>query len=424
MAYSETRTSSDASWLSELCLSRVCFTLIFTTYSAAIPLLVRDWSMSASQAGLVQSAWHLGYLTSLFIVGFLADRYGAKRVFIFSSVAASLSALTFALFVNSFVSAALLYGLTGLLSGGSYTPGLTLISERFAPQRRGRAMGFYLAASSLGYALSLILSGMLTPHLGWRGAFIVTACGPTIGTLVAIWALRNTRNIVHPRAAEHSDANALKQVLANKPAMLIIWAYTFHSWELLGLWAWLPTYLAAASSHGAGITVQAAALGALLTAVTYLTSMAGSISGGSLSDRLGRTRVIMIMSCASLACSFAFGWMIGLPMWLLVVVAAIYNISAIGDSSVYSTAITELVPPRSLGAAYSIRSVLGFGAGVVSPWLFGLVLDLTRAGPGHSEVLAWGLAWTSLGIGAALGPLMTYRLRHRVEAKQMAGGLR
>jgi MFS family permease len=108
----------------------------------------------------------------------------------------------------------------------------------------------------------------------------------------------------------------------------------------------------------------------------------------------------------------------------LLIIAIVYNLTAIGDSSVYSTGVTELVPPRYIGAAYSIRSVLGFGAGAASPWIFGLLLDWGRGGPLHSETWAWGLAWTSLGIGALLGPLMTWRLRRMPEASQMAGGKR
>lgn len=128
------------------------------------------------------------YLVSLFTVGFLADRYGAKRVFLVSSIAASVSAIIFALFAGSFLSGALLYGLTGLFSGGSYTPGLTLIAERVAPTKRGRAMGFYLAAASFSYAVALMLTGALTPWIGWRGAFIVNASGPMVGTLLALYA--------------------------------------------------------------------------------------------------------------------------------------------------------------------------------------------------------------------------------------------
>ncbi len=405
-------------------MSRVGFVFIFTTYPAALPLLKTDWNMSASEAGLVQSAWHVGYLVSLFAVGFITDRIGAKQTFLAGSILASASALVFAIFADSFVSGLLLYGLTGLCSGASYTPGLMLVSERFVAHQRGRAMGFFLAASSLGYGASLILSGLLMPHAGWRGAFVATACGPLAATLISFWTLRATPNVVHPRATGDGGVIALLAVLRNKPAMLLIWAYVFHSWELLGLWAWLPAYLAVSVTHGGSMTIQAAGIGALLTALTYLTSMGGSIYGGALSDRWGRTKVILWGACASLACSFAFGWMMALPLWLLVAVATLYNITAIADSSVYSTALTELVPPQYLGAAYGLRSLLGFGAGVISPWVFGLVIDWARGEPLRSESMAWGLAWTSLGVGAVLGPLMTLRLRAMPAARQMANGLR
>ena len=157
---SEEEKQSDAGWLLWLCLSRMGFAFVFTSYSAALPLLKTDWNMSASEAGLVQSAWHAGYLISLFAVGFIADRHGAKRTFLAGSVLASVSAMLFAFFADSVLSGLLLYGFTGLCSGASYTPGLTLVAERFGALQRGRAMGWYLASSSLGYGGSLILSGL------------------------------------------------------------------------------------------------------------------------------------------------------------------------------------------------------------------------------------------------------------------------
>jgi MFS family permease len=52
-----------------------------------------------------------------------------------------------------------------------------------------------------------------------------------------------------------------------------------------------------------------------------------------------------------------------------------------------------------------VRSVIGFGAGVISPVVFGWALDL--ASGDH----AWGIAWCTLGLGALLGPVATWRLR-------------
>lgn len=416
--------SSDASWLLQLCLARMAFATMFTAYSAVLPLLRRDWGMTAGQAGLIQSAYHLGFLTSLFAVGFLSDRHGARRTYLATSLAAAGSAILFALLARGFASAALLYGLTGLCSGGSYTPGLAIVSERFAGRGEGRAMGLYLGAASLGYAANLFLSGAAIPVAGWRGAFVAAALGPVVGTALGFWTLRRTPNVVHPPAPERGPRRALSEVVRDRPAMLSIWGYTFHAWELLGMWAWLPAFLATAAAAGAEAGSGAASKGATFSALSYLVAVAGSILGGSLSDRFGRTAVILWASTASLACSFAFGWLLGMPLGIVVGAAVLYNCAGVADSSIHSTVLAELVHPRRLGATYAVRSVLGFGAGAVAPWVFGLVLDWGRGPPFASERLAWGLAWASLGLGGLLGPVATLRLRGLPDARRLAGGRR
>jgi MFS family permease len=410
-------------WLLQFCTARAAFATMFTAWSAVLPLLQTDWYMSAWQAGMVQSAYHVGFLTSLFAVGFLSDRYGARRIYLASGLAAVVSGLLFALLADGFVSALLLYGLTGLCSGGSYTPGLAIVAQQMR-ERQGRALGYYLAAASLGYAIGLLIASAMIPIAGWRGAFIVTACCPLLGMILGYRALRDVPNIVHALPDGHSDRSRLLEVLRNKPAMLSIWGYTFHAWELLGMWAWLPAFLAAAAIASGNAGTQADSLGATLTALTYLVAVIGSVFGGSMSDRLGRTTVILLMSVASLVCSFSFGWMIGLPMFALVAVAMFYNLTGVADSSIHSTTLTELTDPRYLGAAYSLRSVLGFGAGALSPWVFGLVLDWGRAGASLPDHVVWGLAWSTLGLGGLLGPVVIWRLRRMPEAAKLAGGKR
>jgi MFS family permease len=379
--------------------------------------------MSASAAGLVQSGWHAGYVVSLFAAGLAADRIGARRTFLGMSVAACAATLAFAAFADDARSALVLYALAGMFAGGSYTPVLALISRRFAPAARGRAMGCYLAAGSLGYAIGLAASGALVGWGGWRLSLYVAAFGTVAGTALAFRLMRGVRDEPHAPSPPQPHASRLAEVLRNRPAMLVIWAYTCHSWELLGMWAWMPAFLAAAAARGGALDVSTVGLGALLAGLTHLTSMAGSLAGGTWSDRLGRTAVMLGMGIASLACSLAFGWLAAAPLWLLVGLAMAFNLAAIGDSSVYSTALTELVPPRILGSAYTIRSVLGFGMGAVSPWVFGLVLDAARAAQ-WSETTAWGLAWSSLALGALPGPLIAWRLRRMPESAAMAEGRR
>ena len=398
-------------WLAALCTSRVLAATWFVAYSAVLPLTQAQWGLSGKEAGLIQSAFHLGYLTSLFIVGFIADHYGAKRAYITTGIGACLSPWAFVLFADGFWSAFWLHAFTGLCQGGTYTPALALINDNVERSRRGRAMGFLIAGSSAGYAICLGVAGLALRFTDWRGALAAVAFLPVVSWLTGVAVLRGTPNVVHPRPGGEPLLASLPAVLRNRRGMLSIWAYTFHNWELLGIWAWLPAFLTAALLlHGSG---EAATLALMFAALTYIANIAGSIIGGTMADRWGRTRTILLWSCVSLALSFSIGWLIALPLMLLVALACLYNFAGIADSSTHSTVLAESVPVHYLGVAYAVRSVIGFGAGVVSPFVFGWALDLAGGGKTSADSFAWGIAWATLGLGALLGPVATWKL-HRM----------
>lgn len=360
---------------------------------------------------MVQAAFHLGYLLSLFIVGFIADHFGAKRAYLLTGIAAALSPWAFVLFADGFWSAFWLHAFTGLCQGGTYTPALAVINDNVAKERRGRAMGYLIAASSAGYALCLVAAGLALKLTGWRGALAVVATLPVLAWIVGAFALGSTENKVHARPAGESMLSAVPAVLRNRRGMLSIWGYSFHNWELLGLWAWLPAFLTAALLLDGKDFQSSSSIALTLSALTYVANIAGSIVGGTMADRWGRTQTILLWSCVSLALSFTIGWLIALPIALLVAFACLYNLAGIADSATHSTVLAESVPPHVLGVAFAVRSVIGFGAGVVSPVVFGATLDLAGAGRGSGEAFAWGVAWATLGLGAALGPLATWKLQ-------------
>jgi MFS family permease len=379
-----------------------------------LPLTQAEWGLSGREAGMVQAAFHLGYLLSLFIVGFIADHFGAKRAYITTGVAACVSPWAFVFLADGFWSAFWLHALTGLCQGGSYTPALALINDNVERERRGRAMGYLIAASSAGYAICLLAAGLALKFTGWRGALAIVAVLPVLSFLLALFVLRWTDNVIHARPAGQSALAALPAVWRNRRGMLSIWGYSFHNWELLGIWAWLPAFLTAALVlDGSG---NPASLALALAALTYVANIGGSIAGGVMADRWGRTQTILLWSCVSLALSFTIGWLIALPIVLLVALACLYNFAGIADSSTHSLVLAESVPPHDLGVAYAVRSVIGFGAGVVSPVVFGWALDVSGGGKASGDAVAWGIAWMTLGIGGLLGPLATLRLQ-RLQAR-------
>jgi MFS family permease len=383
-------------WLTGICFGRALSQTVTMVYAAALPVLQREWEMSAAKAGAISSGYQIGYAISLLVISSLADRIGARFLYIASMLSGAVFTTAFAFFARGYLSALILYALVALAIGGSYTTGLMLLVDRYAPDRRGMATGFYIASSSLAYVVSLALSGFTIPLGGYKLSFFVTAVATIAGAVLSWSTLSRTQETVAARKKQQSFRN---EVLSNKRAMLFMGAYTVHCWELLGMWAWAPAFMTACLVAQGSEGLSAAGMGAYLTAGFHLAGLVASFSMGSLSDRLGRARVILFLAGISTFCSFVFGWTIGLPLSLILTIGIIYNFTSIGDSPVLSAGLTEVVTPSYLGAAFGFRSLLGFGAGAISPLVFGAILDWTNPhGAGQTYYATWGWAFVSLGL--------------------------
>jgi MFS family permease len=199
--------------------------------------------------------------------------------------------------------------------------------------------------------------------------------------------------------------------------------YPFHAWELLAMWSWTPAFLTAVLATR-GEPTETAGFGIALAAAFHLMGLGASGAAGWLSDRWGRTAVILGMATISALCSFIFGWMIAAPLALVIVVGIVYSFTAIGDSAVFSTAFTELVDPEILGTSFAFRSLAGFGAGAVASWVFGIVLDLTNPAGAPGRLMEWGWSFSALGFGGLVAVAATAWLRSLPESERMANGSR
>ena len=122
-------------WLLAVCASRTLMTSMFMTYAATLPVLRDAWGMSATAAGSVSTGFQLGYAVSLVCFSSLADRVGARRVFLGSAWLSAVSALAFALWARSWGTGLVLYALVALSQGGTYTTAIMLVADRYPPAR-------------------------------------------------------------------------------------------------------------------------------------------------------------------------------------------------------------------------------------------------------------------------------------------------
>ena len=392
-----------------ICAARVFLFATFMTVAGAIPLLTREWELSATAAGAIVSSFTLCYAVSVFGFGWVADHVGAKRMVIVSALVAAATSASFGWLARDWGSAIVLYGLVGLAQGGVYTPLIMVLSDEVTPARRGRAMGWLIASTSAGYATSLGLTALGIALGGWQAAFLLCGLLPAVGAVLLIASLAPFAHRVHRRSME---ARPRDEIVRNRESRLLVAGYVGHSWEVVGMWGWIPAFLAAGFAlKGAG-TIDATVSGAYLAGLLHLVGALAAFSMGRLSDRTGRRPLLIALAAAGAAVSFVIGWLIHAPSIVVVPLALAYAFVTLGDSPVLTAAISEAVRPGYLGAVLAWRGLAGFAAGAVAPLGIGLILDLTTAA-GSDPGVSWGLGFAALGLGGSVALVCALALRRR-----------
>jgi MFS family permease len=390
-----------------LTVSRCGSSVTKMIYAGSLPFLLVEWEMSGAEAGLIQSLFNLSYAISLLLSSWLADHLGAKRIFNVSVWLCAAAFLLVALFATNHASALFLFPLLGITLGGSYTPSLMLVSASVSSERRGAAIGWVLAGSSLGYFAAIAMMASLVPVYGLQASWIIAATAPVLGACFGAWAVaRAPHSGTLGKAKSTATSGGFMGALRSRESVLLTTGYTAHCWELLGMWAWAPAFITFSLSQTTDLPPLA--IGVIAAAAIHLSGTASTLISGVASDRWGRRSILLIMGAAGAALSLTFGWSgeFG-PVWLIAF-AALYGFTTIGDSGVLSTAMTESVPAQYLGSMLALRSILGFGAGAISPLAFGLVYDLTSASDGEP---AWGLAFSVFAVGGLLATASAVFLR-------------
>ncbi len=413
----------ESAWLLRFCIAYGFIMLVFLNYAAVLPLVQREWGLTNSAAGMIFSAYQVGYIFSATLLSYLTDRIRARTIFLISASWSVVANLLFALLAVDHNSAIFYRVLAGLGMGGTYMPALKLVADRFPSAQRGRAVGYFTSAFVFGAAGSTLLSGLVGSLVGWRFAIVTTAAGTLVGTLLCFWILQDDTGL----PAADAGRRLRLEVLRNKPALLMILAYATHMWEQYGMRAWMAAFLAASFLQTGYTKAEATGYGASLTAVIVAAGGFATSLAGLLSDRIGRTRTASAIMLASAACSLGFGWLLGLSPIILVLAGLAYSFFVVAESPVLSTGLTELVPHHSLGAAMGFQTLIGFLAAAASPTIFGWVLDWTNptpAGPQGGPPLIWGWAFGILGLGALGGPAVLAIVRRLPGSAQMAAGRR
>ncbi len=372
----------------------LAMTLWFSA-TAVAPQLAAEWGLDAGGTAWLTMAVQLGFVTGALASALLslADLLSARRLF---AGAAVLGALANGLVVLApgAASAFVLRFATGSLLAGVYPPAMKMVATWFRAGR-GLAIGALVGALTIGSAVPHLVRAFAS--WPWQGVVLASsACALIAAALVAVGYRDGPFAFPQPPFSLRHIA----RVVRVREYRLATFGYLGHMWELYAMWSLVTLFFADVFVRGAAAP-SAGGRAALAGFAVIATGALGCVVAGRWADRLGRERITIWSMVTSGACALIVGWLAAAPAPLLVAVALLWGFAVVADSAQFSALVTEVAPQDAVGTALTLQTSLGFLLTAGTIWMAALV----------SARFGWGIAFSLLALGPALGSASMARLK-------------
>ncbi len=271
----------------------------FQTVSGAgiallLPSIRKELALSFTQGGTLAAANIFSYALLQLPAGYLADRFGLRRIFLIGGVGTTALLLTFGL-ISDYRYAILNQTLAGIFNAFLFQSGLALLANLFGAERRATAMGLTLVGIFSGQLMINGFGPALARHFTWRVPFIVFGAAGILSALIYLW-LGSSLTDGAPRLPLRI-AEAVR--LFAHPFMWVCGLLQYIRLGIIqGISFWLPSLL----MDEKGLALGAAGLILALRSIVIAPS---TMVGGYLSDRLHQPTAIMAISLVILAITTA-----------------------------------------------------------------------------------------------------------------------
>jgi SHS family lactate transporter-like MFS transporter len=218
-----------------------------------------------------------------FLFGLIADRYGRRLPLMIDLVFYSIVEVLTGLAPNYTVFL-VLRALFGIGMGGEWGVGATLVMEKAPPRLRGLLSGFLQQGYALGYLLAAIAYLFVFPRWGWRPLFFIGG----LPALLALFVRARVKESAIWEKSKHTSWLHLGRGIAGQWKLFLYMTLLMTTMNLAshGTQDMYPTFLQ--RQWGFDPTHRS-----IVTAISMVGAIIGGILAGSLSDRLGRRKLIV-----------------------------------------------------------------------------------------------------------------------------------
>lgn len=351
---------------------------IYSSFLAPfLPLIIARSSISMTLAGLLTVFFRASSLANP-LLGILADRKDLRMLF---AAAPGMTAVLMSMLglAHSYFLLCLMLLAAGVSASMYHVVGPVFIA-RFSGARVGRGMSVWMVAGELGRSLGPVVAAGAAGFMGFEHVWVLMIFG--MGASVVLYLqLRDVPCVVRTHASSPTVAGAWKELM---PVMLpmagLLAARAFLTGTLAG---YLPTYMV----MGKGESIW---IGGMTLAFLELVGTVGTFAGGSISDRIGRKKVLYAGMLVGPAALFGFVQASG---WLMIPCLVCIGIFVFACSPVLLATVQDHAG-ENRGAANGLYMGINFSITALVLVLVGFLVD--RFGFSHTLSLCAGFSLLSL----------------------------
>lgn len=333
--------------------------------STTIIPLVNNFNLSAAQAGVIVSAFFLGYSLIQIPGGLLADKLGSKRILMLSLGSISLFSILFGI-CNSLLMFVIIRFLAGIGHGGYPSSCSKAVAENFDFDKRTFVQSIILTTSGIGGILAFTL-GTILIGISWRYAYILLGSLFFIA-LILIYKYLPTNNKKDLIAKDEKNIK-YKKLLNNKNIILLFISMIFLNITYYGSMSWLPSYIVKKYHLSLGLA------GSIL-ALNSVAQVIGSFGTGILLSKIFNKKEKLFIIINSIIVSISIFILINsnnliLSLFLIMIIGmlTISSFTAIftWPQKIFSTSI--------IGSSIGIINTGGTLGGFLAPIIIGILID-------------------------------------------------
>jgi hypothetical protein len=293
--------------------------------------------------------------------GMIADRWGAKPLFLIYYLGAGLSGLAASLLIDNPAGLSIALAALGLFSGIYHPIGLGMISKEI--DRVSLGMGYNGMFGNLGLATAPLLTGLLNWFWGPQAAYLALGALNLLGV--------GLMSILPPVGDHRSDKKESDEDNGLLGAFLILLvAMMLGGIVYRGATVILPAYFELKNqaifqwfSSMAGVGLSKNLVATSVTSFIYIVGMLGQYSGGRAAERFNLRICYLIFHAITIPAVFLMASATDIPLVMLTI---IYFFFLLGMQPIENTLVARLTPKKLHHSAFGSKFVLTFGVGALA----------------------------------------------------------